>query len=94
MAETKLLVVDDEAGQREMLAGYLSKKGFEVHTFASGAKALEEYHHVFSPLAIVDMKMPGMTGLELLGKLREINPFIQVLVLTAFGSVETAVAAI
>jgi DNA-binding NtrC family response regulator len=94
MAETKLLVVDDEAGQREMLAGYLSKKGFEVHTFASGARALEEYHHVFSPLAIVDMKMPGMTGLELLGKLREINPFIQVLVLTAFGSVETAVAAI
>ena len=87
-------MVDDETGQREMLAGYLSKKGFEVHTFASGAKALEEYHHVFSPLAIVDMKMPGMTGLELLGKLREINPFIQVLVLTAFGSVETAVAAI
>ncbi len=94
MAETKLLVVDDEAGQREMLAGFLSKKGFEVHTFASGARALEEYHLVFSPLAIVDMKMPGMTGLELLAKLREINPFIQVLVLTAFGSVETAVAAI
>ena len=87
-------MVDDEAGQREMLAGFLSKKGFEVHSFASGARALEEYHHVFSPLAIVDMKMPGMTGLELLEKLREINPFIQVLVLTAFGSVETAVAAI
>jgi len=94
MAGTKLLVVDDESGQREMLAGYLAKKGFEVHTFASASAALEEYHHVFSPLAIVDMKMPGMSGLELLSKLREINPFIQVLVLTAFGSVETAVAAI
>ncbi len=94
MTDTKLMVVDDEAAQRELLAGYLSKKGYEVHTFASGPEALEAYHRIFSPLAIVDMKMPGMTGLELLAQLREINPFLQVLVLTAFGSVETAVAAI
>ncbi|MDH3891999.1 MAG: sigma-54 dependent transcriptional regulator [candidate division Zixibacteria bacterium] len=94
MAKTRLMVVDDESAQRELLAGYLSKNGFEVHTFASGREALEGYHHIFSPLAIVDMKMPGMSGLDLLEGLREINPFIQVLVLTAFGSVETAVAAI
>lgn len=94
MAKTRLMVVDDESAQRELLAGYLSKREYEVHTFASGPEALEGYHHIFSPLAIVDMKMPGMNGLELLAGLKEINPFIQVLVLTAFGSVETAVAAI
>ena len=89
----KLILVDDEQSQWELLSGYLSKKGYEVHTFAGGQEALQAYHEIFAPLALVDMKMPGMNGLELLGRLREINPFIQVLVLTAFGSVETAVSA-
>jgi len=44
-------------------------------------------------VAVVDMKMPGMNGIELIGRLRDINPFIQIVVLTAFGSVETAVTA-
>ncbi len=91
--ETKVLIVDDEPGQRELLAGYLKKKGFDITTAESGEAAIEQYPHVFAPVAIVDMKMPGMNGLELLAGLREINPFIQVIVLTAFGSVETAVAA-
>ena len=93
MSETRLIVVDDEAAQRELLAGFLEKNGYEVHCFGSGEEALREYHRVFSPLALLDMKMPGMNGLELLGLLREINPFLQAIVLTAFGSVETAVAA-
>ncbi len=91
MASIRLLVVDDEAGQRELLTGFLTKKGYEVTQAESGEKALELYHQVFSPLALVDMKMPGMDGLELLKRLREINPFIQVIMLTAFGSVESAV---
>ena len=93
MSQTKLLIVDDEESQRNLLKGFLSKRGFAVHAADSGEAALDEYHKVFSPLAIVDMKMPGMDGLELLKRLREINPFIQVIVLTAFGSVETAVSA-
>lgn len=93
MSDTKLLIVDDEKGQRELLSGYLSKKGFRVYTAGSGEEALEQYHKIFSPVAVVDMKMPGMDGIELLTRLKEINPFIQVIVLTAFGSVETAVAA-
>ncbi|HKK20961.1 MAG TPA: sigma 54-interacting transcriptional regulator, partial [candidate division Zixibacteria bacterium] len=93
MKETKVLIVDDEPAQRELLAGFLTKKGFVITTADSGEAALEQYPHVFAPVAIVDMKMPGMNGLELLAGLKEINPFIQVIVLTAFGSVETAVAA-
>jgi DNA-binding NtrC family response regulator len=93
MRDTRLLIVDDEPGQRELLSGFLKRHGFKIFEAESGEDALANYHKTFSPVALVDMKMPGMNGLELLGKLREINPFIQVIVLTAFGSVETAVAA-
>ena len=93
MRDTRLLIVDDEPGQRELLSGFLKRHGFKIFEAESGEDALGNYHKTFSPVALVDMKMPGMNGLELLSKLREINPFIQVIVLTAFGSVETAVAA-
>jgi len=93
MKKTKLLLVDDEAGQRQMLAGYLDKNGYAVEQAGSGEEAMQLYTSFFSPVAVVDMKMPGMNGIELIGRLRDINPFIQIVVLTAFGSVETAVAA-
>jgi DNA-binding NtrC family response regulator len=93
MNSIKLLVVDDESGQRQMLAGYLEKNGFFVKQAGSGEEALAIYPSLFAPLALVDMKMPGMNGLELIAKLKEVNPFVQIVVLTAFGSVETAVAA-
>jgi len=93
MSPTKLLLVDDETGQRQMLAGYLEKKGFTIKDASSGEEAIQIYPSFFSPLAVVDMKMPGMSGLELISRLKEINPFIQIIVLTAFGSVETAVEA-
>ncbi len=93
MNQTKLLIVDDEAGARELLAGYLKNKGYEVTQAESGEQALEVYHESFAPLALIDMKMPGMNGFELLVRLKEINPFLQAIVLTAFGSVESAVGA-
>lgn len=91
MPDTKLLIVDDEPDQRELLSGYLKGKGFDVTAAESGELALELYHSLFAPVALIDMKMPGMSGMELLTRLKEINPFIQVIVLTAFGSVEGAV---
>jgi len=93
MSKKKILVVDDEAVQRDLLKGYLTKKNYEVFSAASGEEAIEIYHSAFAPVALIDMKMPGMNGIRLIGKLKEINPFIQVIVLTAFGSVETAVEA-
>ncbi len=93
MQPTSLLIVDDETSQRQLLAGFLARKGYTVVEAQSGAEALERYQASFAPAAVIDMKMPGMSGLELLARLREINPFIQVIMLTAFGSVETAVAA-
>ncbi len=72
------MIVDDEKSQRELLSGFLGKKGFTVTTASSGEEALEMYHKIFPPVALVDMKMGGMNGIELLTRLKEINPFIQV----------------
>ena len=93
MTKHRVLIVDDESGQRDLLTGLLTKRNYEVVAAGSGEEALELYQSSFAPVALIDMKMPGMNGLQLLGKLKEINPFIQVIVLTAFGSVETAVEA-
>jgi len=90
---SRVMIIDDEASQREMLAGFLQKKGYDVRTAGSGAEALDEYTDYFAPLVITDMKMPGMDGLELLARLKEINPSVQVILLTAYGTVETAVSA-
>jgi two-component system response regulator HydG len=93
MEHNSLLIVDDEPSQRQLLAGFLARKGFAITEASSGEDALDKYRLLFAPAAVIDMKMPGMSGLELLAKLRELNPFIQIIMLTAFGSVETAVAA-
>jgi DNA-binding NtrC family response regulator len=89
----RLLVVDDEESQREMLAGFLAKQGYAVSTAESGERALNLCLEHYFEVALLDLRMPEMDGLELLGKLKSLNPEIQVLVLTAHGSVESAVEA-
>jgi len=89
----RLLVVDDEKGQREMLAGFLVKQGYAVKTAESGKNALNLCLENYFEAALIDLRMPEMDGLELLKKLKALNPEIQVLVLTAHGSVESAVEA-
>lgn len=89
----RLLVVDDEASQRDLLAGYLTKQGYTVRSAESGERALNLCLEHYFEAALIDLRMPGMDGLELLSKLKSLNPEVQVLVLTAHGSVESAVSA-
>ncbi len=93
MALYRILVVDDEETQREMLGGFLKKEGYSLSLADSGEKALKFCQDKFFEVALIDLKMPGMDGIELLSKLKEINPEIQVIVMTAYASIETAVVA-
>jgi DNA-binding NtrC family response regulator len=93
MSERVILVVDDEQAQRTVLAGFLRKRGFEVVQAASVEAGLAEVTAHTVDLAITDLRMPGGGGLDLLEGIRRINPEVPVIVMTAFGTVASAVDA-
>jgi len=88
-----LLLADDDRPQREMLAGALEQDGYAVLQAADGAEALARLRREPVDLLLSDLRMPGLDGLELLDAARRLNPLLPVVVLTAFGTVETAVEA-
>ncbi|MEW5982923.1 MAG: sigma-54 dependent transcriptional regulator [Acidobacteriota bacterium] len=93
MSERLVLVVDDEAAQRTVLAGFLRKRGLEAVPAANAEEAVGIAAARIVDLVLTDLKMPGKDGLALLDSLRAINPEIPVIVMTAFGTVATAVEA-
>jgi DNA-binding NtrC family response regulator len=93
MAEA-ILVADDEAGVRESLAEVLRDAGYSVETAADGTAALDAIDAHDFAVAITDLRMPGADGLTVLRKLREVAPQTVPLVMTAHGSVESAVEAL
>jgi DNA-binding NtrC family response regulator len=89
----RVLVVDDEVNARTALAELLRDEGYQVETAADGFKALPKLDEFAPDLVLTDLKMPGMDGLELMRRARERDPERAVVVTTAYGAVETAVAA-
>ena len=89
----RILVVDDEASQRELVSGYLKKQGYQVVAAAGGQEALEIFRREPVELILTDQRMPDLSGLDLLKAVRSLNPETQVIIMTAYGNVETAVAA-
>lgn len=94
MPPRDLLVVDDDPVLRERLARALRDRGIEVRTAADGDEALECAREQAPAGAVVDLRMPGRSGLELVRELRAIAPETQIVVLTGYGSIATAVEAI
>ena len=88
-----ILVVDDEPGFREMLKWHLDTLGVEVETAKDGEEAMTRAVKGNHLLVITDVTMPRLNGIGLLEKLKEKNPETEVVILTGFGSVETAVHA-
>ena len=86
-----ILVVDDEELQRSLLQGFLEKQGFPVKTAANGEQALQIFMEYPIELVLLDHRMPDMNGDELLARLKEINPMIRAIMITAYGAVDTAV---
>ena len=72
MSTTKILIVDDELIMRESLAGWLERDGHDVDTVASGEEALEKIKDTKFDIMLVDIKMEGMSGLELLKKVKKV----------------------
>ena len=89
-----ILVVDDEPAQREMISGFLRKQGFEVVTADSAERALELFRQDAFDLILTDQKMADMSGLDLMQAVHTINPETPVILITAFGTIEAAVAAL
>jgi DNA-binding NtrC family response regulator len=89
----RILVVDDKASMRKMLSGALSAQGHEVRAVAGGSEALMALKRQSAALVLTDLRMPGLDGLELTRELRKAAPETAVVVMTAYGSVDTAVEA-
>ena len=90
--EARILVVDDDPSQRELLAGCLRDMGAEVVEAADGRQALVELETGAFDLLLTDQRMPGIDGHELLRRVRALDPGIGVILVTAYGTVEQAVA--
>ena len=88
-----LLVADDDPGLRESLERTLTREGYRVVLASDGRAALERVQAGGVDLIVTDLKMPGLTGLELLRAAKAIMPDVDVILLTAFGTVEEAVKA-
>jgi len=86
-----ILIVDDEKMQREMLQGFLEKQGYRTVTAGSGPEALQIFETTPVQLVLLDHRMDGMNGDVVLEKMRTVSPLVRVIMITAFGDVQTAV---
>ncbi|MEM7033687.1 MAG: response regulator transcription factor [Chloroflexota bacterium] len=94
MTEAKILIVDDEAGIRFSLEEVLVRTGYQVTTAENGEQAILLNQATPFDLALVDLKLPGIGGLEVLSQLKQQTPDIVIVVLTAHASLDTAVEAL
>ncbi len=94
MKKNSILIVDDEASVRDSLYNWFLEDGFEVSCVEDASKALKILDHKHFDIILADIKMPGMDGLELLRRIKQIKPDAVVIVITAFATVDTAVQAL
>ena len=90
----RILVAEDEESHRIMLRAVLQEEGYEVAVAADGPEAIRAVEQEPFDLILLDIRMPGMDGIEALTEIRKISPYIPVLMMTAYASVKTAVEAL
>ncbi len=93
MKDYNILIIDDEQTQREVLTGYLRKKGYHILSADSGDEGIRLVKQNAVDIVLSDFKMPDKTGLEVLVEVKKTNPEISFVIITAFSTVETAVKA-
>jgi len=93
MTKTRVLVVDDEADAREMLSAILSQAGFDVDDAADGFAALTKVSRYRPDVVVTDLRMPGMTGVDLLQRIRRIHGDVPVILATGLETWDLCTAA-
>ena len=84
----KLLIVDDQYGIRILLNEVFQKEGYQTFQAANGIQAIDIVKKHSPDLVLLDMKIPGMDGIEILKRLKEITPDIRVIIMTAYGELD------
>ena len=93
MANLRVLIVDDEKPQRDLVGGALEKQGYKVTRAGSADEAIAAADKTFFEIALLDIRMPGRSGLDLLGELKSSNPDLQAIMVSAHGTFETGLEA-
>jgi two-component system response regulator (stage 0 sporulation protein F) len=88
VVKQKLLIVDDQNGIRVLLMEVFSSEGYETHQASNGKLALEIVRKDKPDLVLLDMKIPGMDGLEILKHIKKIDSSIKVIMMTAYGELD------
>ena len=91
--KAKILIVDDNAGMRTSLAGVLEDAGYRVYMSPDGSHALSQLMGEQFNIVIIDIKLPDISGMKVLEAVKEFNPHIEVIIMTAYAEVDTAVCA-
>lgn len=86
--EKKVLIVDDQNGIRILLMEVFSSEGYKTYQAANGKLALDIVRSDAPDLVLLDMKIPGMDGLEILKHIKDVNPAIKVIMMTAYGELD------
>jgi DNA-binding NtrC family response regulator len=92
--ETSILIIEDDKFFNKFLSECLSDKGYQVHAVATGSEGLEIVRNMRPDLVLLDLMLPDVSGLDILGKIRDSYETPQVIMLTGYGSIETAIEAI
>jgi two-component system NtrC family response regulator len=93
MKQGSILIVDDDPGQRRIIEFWLQEAGYEVTTATDGLNGLKAFQQHSPSVVITDMRMPAMSGLDLMAKVKAIDEDVPVILITAFGTVSDAVDA-
>ena len=94
MQDARILIMDDEARERERIGNYLSKKGYDIQGVGTVQEALETIRRDRFDVFLTDCNIPGVDALQTSDEVRRINPDMAVIIMTSFGTIETAVKAI
>src|ERR1043165_4946019 len=90
----RILIVDDELVVRDSLGKWFTSEGYTARPTSGGGEALEVIQQAGLDLALIDIKRPGMDGMELQARLHEVDPDLTVVIMTGYASVDTAVQAL